>query len=159
MTLHSYTYVSVNDCYAELVTIDDVDPVEMAGIIDRALLPMQGAQQGYVLNRTSGYTCGGNITGKFAQIEIFDECAHIATLAVCMHSRAAKGLWGRITAHLIDNDYADQPPPPAPWAAMRYHVPEIVLPDWLDWWCKSAAWAIIDERNSASARGAALSKS
>ena len=154
MTLHSYTYVSVNDCYAELVTIDDVDPVEMAGIIDRALLPLKNAEAGHVLNRKSGYTCTGSISRKFAQIEVFDESAHIITLGVCLHSRAGQGLWQRMCSGL-DNAYAEQPPPHAPWAAMRYHVPEIVLPDWLDWWCKSAAWAIIDERNSASARGAA----
>ena len=151
--MHNFNYHAINDCYSESVTDSDVDAAAIAGVIDRAILPLKNAEAGHVLNRKSGYTCTGSLSRKFAQIEVFDESAHIITLGVCLHSRAGKGLWQRMCSGL-DNAYAEQPAPPAPWAAMRYHCPEIVLPDWIDWWCKTAAYALIEDHQHQCQLGA-----
>ncbi|MES2879167.1 MAG: hypothetical protein V4713_12155 [Pseudomonadota bacterium] len=141
--MNQITYIALTDGYVERVTSNDVDPAEMAGVIDRSIEPVRVGGPGWALNRKSGYTCTGEIGSKRATFTLLDEGVPIAVLAICMHSRASTPLWN----WLHDNATRSLPdmngPPAAPWVAMRYDVPEEILPDWIDWWAKTVGWALI----------------
>lgn len=140
--MNHINFITLNESRSERVTADDIDPVEMAGVIDRSILPVREGGQGWALNRRSGYYVRGEIGGKRSMLVLVDETAPIATLCICMHSRASESLW------LWLHDHAAMPlpgmigPPPAPWACLRYDVDAVVLPDWLAWWAKTTAWAL-----------------
>lgn len=136
------TYIALNDGYAERVTAQDVDPAEMAGVIDRTIEPVRLRQQGWALNRKSGYYVRGEIGSKRSTLVLLDDTVPIAVVGVCTHSRASDGLWRWMHEHAVTHLPDMIGPPSAPWACLRYDVPETVLPDWIDWWAKTAAWAL-----------------
>ncbi len=136
-------YTALNDQTRERVTQVDCDAAEQAGIIDRTLLPVLHTGQGWADSRKSGYTVRGEISGKAASFQLFDEGVPIAVLAVCLHSKTSGRMWSWLHDHspvpLPENGAA---PPPA-WAALRYDVPEMALPSWIDWWAKHVGYALM----------------
>lgn len=138
-------WIVLNDGVSERVTEDDVDAVEEAKVIDSVLIPMTDSQPGSVGGRNSPYWTQGEISGKYALIRLNDEQAPVADVGVCLHSRAAKGLWNRLL--MIDGDdivarHGDMPPQ-APWCAIRCYAPEVVLPRWFDSWTKTLGMALV----------------
>lgn len=133
-------YIVLNEQSIERVTPQDIDPAELAGVIDRTVIPVQNGQTGHAFSRRLGYTVTGSIGGKRARLTLFDENALIAELSVCAHSRSSPSLWRE--AHGPMALISDAPPPP--WCALRYVVAEVALPEWLDWWAKTTGWAIVD---------------
>lgn len=136
-------YTVLNDSTRERVCREDCDASEQAGIIDRTLLPVLQTGQGWANSRKSGYTVRGEIHAKAASFQLFDEGAPIAVLAVSLHSKTSARMWDWIHEHapgpLPSNGDAPQPA----WAALRYDVPESVLPDWIDWWAKHVGYALM----------------
>lgn len=136
-------YITLNDQLRERVQPEDCDAVEQAGIIDRTLLPVLHAGQGWANSRKSGYTVRGEIHANAASFELLDEGVPIAVLAVALHSKTSARMWSWLHEHsprpLPENGEA---PPPA-WVALRYDVPEVALPDWIDWWAKHVGYALL----------------
>lgn len=136
------TYIAINDGFAERIAAADVDPAEMAGVIDRSIEPVRAGGLGWALNRKSGYRVCGEIGGKGSMLMLLDETVPIAVLVVCTHSRASPGLWSKLHQQAVTPLPDMGGPPPAPWCCLRYDVPETVLPDWIDWWAKTVGWAL-----------------
>lgn len=136
-------YIALNDQTRERVMPGDCDASEQAGIIDRTLLPVLQAGQGWADSRKSGYTVRGEIHANAASFQLFDEGVPIAVLAVALNSKNSARMWSWIHEHapvpLPDNG----PTPPPAWAALRYDVPEIALPPWVDWWAKHVGYALM----------------
>lgn len=140
-------WLVLNDGVAERITEDDVDPAEEAAVIDRVLIPMTECEVGMPRGKNGPYTTVGEISGKYALVRLLDEGAPLADVAVCLHSRAAPGLWRRLWAdgpadENVAANYADMPPA-APWCVVRCHAPEEVLPAWFDHWTQALAMAIV----------------
>ena len=136
-------YIVLNDQHRERVTSIDCDAAEQAGIIDRTLLPVLQAGQGWADSRKSGYTVRGEIHANAASFQLFDEGVPIAVLAVALNSKNSARMWSWIHEHapvpLPDNGAA----PPPSWAALRYDVHESALPEWIDWWAKHVGYALL----------------
>jgi hypothetical protein len=137
-------YVVLNDGTTERVSAADVDASEIAGVIDRTILPVQGGAPGWALNRRSGYTVTGDIGSKRALLTLHDETMPIAQIAICLHSRSSLPLWRQLSAGAVQNIPELPEPPAAPWCALRYDVSELALPDWIHWWAKDVAWALVE---------------
>lgn len=136
-------YITLNDQIRERVTRADCDAVEQAGIIDRTLLPVLETGEGWADSRRSGYTVRGQIHGKAANFQLFDEGAPIASLAVSLHSRSSARMWSWLHAGASPAMSEKCEAPPPPWAALRYDVLEVALPPWLHWWAKHVAFALL----------------
>lgn len=139
-------WIVLNDGVAERVMLDDIDPVEEAALIDRVLIPISNSEIGLPRGRDSGYAATGEIASKYAMVTLYDEGAPIAFIAVCLHSRAARGLWARITSpagpgEIVVSD-ADRPPH-EPWCAVRCAAPEAALPPWFDSWTQTLGVALM----------------
>lgn len=136
-------YIAMNDQIRERVTQQDCDATEQAGIIDRTLLPVLAAGQGWADSRNSGYTVRGEINRNAASFQLLDEGVPIAVLAVALHAKTSARMWSWLHEHsahpLPENGTA---PPPA-WAALRYDIPEAALPPWIDWWAKHVGYALL----------------
>jgi len=135
-------YAVLNDGTLERVPFEWADPGEQAGVIDRTLLPVAGGARGWALNRNSGYTVSGDIGSKRAVLVLHDESVPIATLGVCMQSIAGPPLWQMLHDNAAEELDTGLPRPAAPWCALRYDVPEVTLPDWIDWWAKHVGIAL-----------------
>lgn len=133
-------YASVTVGYSEKA--EKPDPAEQANVIDRTLLPLAGGSEGYADSRKSGYRVRGDLGKKRATMQLFDKGAPIAVVAVCLHSRASKGLWAWLRNHAI-HTLPDLAEPPVPWVAMRYDCPESALPPWIDEWTKTVGHALL----------------
>lgn len=136
-------YVVLNDQYRERVQSSDCDAAEQAGIIDRTLIAVYSSGQGWADNRRSGYKVRGEIHANAASFVLLDESVQIAAMAIALHSKASARMWAWLHDHspgpLPDNG----PPPPPAWAALRYDVPEVALPPWIDWWAKNVGYALM----------------
>ena len=143
MNTNFLIYAALNDGLRERVTREDCDASEQAGIIDRTLLPVLTTGTGWADSRRSSYTVTGEIKTNAATFQLLDEGVPVAVLAVCLKAKASTAMWQWINAHAVtalpDNGVA---PPPA-WAALRYDVPELAQPSWLDWWAKHVAYALL----------------
>ena len=85
----------------------------------------------------------GQLSGKRALLRLFDGEAPLADIGICLHSRAAPGLWAELHAG-DDGSLSDIDRPPAePWCAIRCYAPEAVLPPWFDSWTQLVAWALV----------------
>lgn len=141
MTHLNYCVVSTG-CSAQ-VRQAEIDAAEQAGVIDRALLPVAAGQRGWAFNRKSGYYVTGEIRGKGANFVLLDDAVPIALLAVCLHQRSSAAMWESMHAGAQGlATFGAQPPQPA-WAALRYDVPEVALPPWIDWWAKHVGYALM----------------
>lgn len=136
-------YLALNDGVRERVVIDDIDPVEQAGIIDRTLLPVLETGRGWADSRKSGYSVTGQISSNAASFVLLDEGVQIAVVAVSLHQKTSAKMWAWLHDHarapLPDNGPAPEPT----WAALRYDVPEGALPPWIDWWGKHVGFALM----------------
>lgn len=138
------TWLVLNDGACERVDEDQIDAVEEAAVIDRALIPITLEVDGRpVGGRDHGYRVTGNIGGKRALLRVWDENAPIADVGVCLHSRAAPGLWADLHAGPADNLSDINMPAEAPWCAVRAYAPESILPTWFDSWTKTVGMALV----------------
>lgn len=136
-------YIVLNDQHRERVTSIDCDAAEQAGIIDRTLLPVYSSGQGWADSRHSSYTVRGEIHANAASFMLFDEGVQVAALAVALSAKTSVRMWSWVHEHSpVPLPYNGPPPPPA-WAALRYDVPEVVLPPWIDWWAKHVGYALM----------------
>lgn len=140
-------WVVLNDGVTERVTEADIDAAEEAAAIDRVLVPLTESEVGWPQGKRSPYTVVGEVTGKYALLRLMDEGAPLADIAVCLHSRAAPGLWRRLWPNGPEDeslavDYGDRPTD-APWCAVRCYAPEHVLPPWFDSWTMTAGMALV----------------
>lgn len=140
-------WLVLNDGLAERVTEDDVDASEEAAVIDRVLIPLTLSEVGHPMGRQSPYTVIGEVSGKYALLRLLDEQASVADIAVCLHSRAAPGLWRRLWPQGPRDEgmvvgYGDMPGA-VPWCAVRCHAPEDALPPWFDAWTKTLGVALM----------------
>ncbi|MBE5528925.1 hypothetical protein A9J41_14395 [Laribacter hongkongensis] len=135
-------FIALTDAYSRRITLDDIEPVELGRAYENLLAPVSAGETA-TLKRGTGYTATGEISGKRAVFSICDENVQIASIAVCLHSRAATPLWRELYqgGHL-----PDLLPPAAPWVAIRYDVPESDIPPWLDLLGWHAAWYLMEER-------------
>lgn len=138
-------WIVLNDGVSERVTEDAIDPGEEAVLIDRVLIPLTNSEQGKVAGRESPYWVIGEISGKYALLRLMDEEAAVADVGICLHARAAKGLWSRLrmgdTRDLVAE--SSDRPPQEPWCGVRCYAPEGALPAWFDSWTKTAAMAVL----------------
>ncbi len=137
------TWVVLNDGVSERVTADDVDAAEEARVIDQALIPLTLGVPGAVGKRAGPYAVTGEISGKRALVRLWDEGAPLADVGVCLHSRAAPGLWAALRAGGGDALSDVDMPAAAPWCAVRCYAPEFVLPPWFDVWTKTVGMALV----------------
>lgn len=128
-------WVIINTDARQRVPFDDVDASEEAGVIDRCLLPITRGERGRA-GRGSMYSVSGEIGGKRALLRLWEQSAVVADVAVCLHSRAAPGLWADVGGS--DDAY----PNAAPWVAMRLHAALEALPAWFASWTKTLAVAL-----------------
>lgn len=136
-------YIVLNDQHRERVTQQDCDAAEQAGIIDRTLLPVLATGHGWADSRKSGYTVRGEIRANAASFVLYDEGVQIAVLAVALRSKASARMWSWLHEHAPVQLPDNGPPPPPAWSALRYDVPEIALPTWIDWWAKHVGYALM----------------
>lgn len=137
------TWLVLNDGVCEHVHPDAIDPVEEAAVIDRALIPLTLGERGKAGGRSSPYSVDGVISAKRALIRLYDEHAPLADIGICLHQRAAPGLWSDLHAD-DDGDLADIGRPAGePWCAVRCYAPEAALPPWFDAWTKTVAMALV----------------
>lgn len=141
-------WLVLNDGVAERVDQSDIDPVEEAAIIDRVLIPLTESEVGWPRGKQGPYTVAGEVSGKYGIFRLLDENAPLADIAVCLHNRAAQGLWRRLWPNGPDDremvaEYADKPAN-TPWCAVRCWAPEDVLPPWFDSWTKTLAMALVN---------------
>ena len=136
------TWLVLNDGTCERVTEADIDPGAEAGVIDRALIPLSIGAPGSAGGRGSGYTVTGEIGAKRALLRLLDNGAPVADVGVCLHSRAARGLWYAL-AEAAGDWMAAIPMPSAPWCAVLCYAPEDALPPWFDDWAKTAGMALL----------------
>lgn len=134
-------WLVLNDGVREHVPLDAIDASEEAAVIDRVLIPLTESELGHPHGRSGPYTATGEISGKFALIRLLDEGAPIADVGVCLHSRAAPGLWRRLLSTGIDAEDLRMPEQP-PWCAVVCHASELALPAWFDAWTKTLAAAL-----------------
>lgn len=136
-------WLVLNDGVSERVTEADIDAAEEAGVIDRTLIPLTLGERGRVGGRNSPYSVTGTISGKRALLRLWDEDAAVADVGICLHSRAAPGLWAEL--HAGDGgELTDIARPSAePWCAVRCYAPEHVLPAWFDAWTKTVGVALV----------------
>lgn len=141
------TYIALNDSYAERVESIDVEPGSMGSAWERVIVPVHSGQAG-IVKASGAYTATGRVGSKSSLIELRDEGVRIAVIGICLHSRSSEKLW----RELLDGSPVELPSwgdaPQPPWCAMRYEVPETVLPDWLDYWAKSVAWSLLIHREA-----------
>lgn len=136
-------YIVLNDQLRERVTQIDCDAAEQAGIIDRTLLPVLQTGQGWADSRRSSYTVRGEIHANASSFVLLDEGVQIAALAVALNAKTSMRMWAWLHDHAATQLPENGPPPPPAWAALRYDVPEIALPPWLDWWAKHVGFALM----------------
>lgn len=136
-------YVVLNDQIRERVTSIDCDAAEQAGIIDRTLLPVLQTGQGWADNRRSSYTTRGDIHANAASFVLLDEGVQVAALAVALNAKTSARMWAWLHDHAQTSLPENGSPPPPAWAALRYDVPEIALPPWIDWWAKHVGYALM----------------
>lgn len=140
-------WLVLNDGTSERVSLDDIDASEESAAISRVLIPLTESEVGWPRGKNSPYTAVGEVSGKYALLRLLDERAPLADIAVCLHSRAASGLWRRLWPNGPNDDsmsvsFADKPQS-SPWCAVRCYAPENVLPDWFDSWTKSVGIALL----------------
>lgn len=136
-------YIVLNDQHRERVEQADCDAVEQAGIIDRTLIPVYSTGQGWADSRRSSYTVRGEIHSNAASFVLFDEGVQTAALAVALHAKTCARMWAWLHDHAQTSLPENGPPPPPTWAALRYDVPEVALPPWIDWWAKHVGYALM----------------
>ncbi|MBR8657841.1 hypothetical protein KDH83_31475, partial [Achromobacter sp. Marseille-Q0513] len=89
------------------------------------------------------YAVRGEINASAASFQLLNEGCPIAVLAVSLNAKTSRRMWEWIHVHsptpLPENGIAPEPA----WAALRYDVPETVLPDWIDWWAKHVGHALL----------------
>lgn len=136
-------YIALNDQFRERVLPEDCDSIEQAYIIERSLIPVLLTGRGWADSRKSGYAVRGEIHPHSARFHLFDEGVHIADVAVALSDETSEPLWDGLHINsprpLPENGGA----PPPPWVALRYDVPEMALPAWLDWWVKHVGYALV----------------
>jgi hypothetical protein len=136
-------YISLNDGMRERVQREDIDASEQAGVIDRTLLPVLKTGQGWANSRKSGYRVTGEISRNAASFALLDEGVQIAVVAVSLHQKTSGKMWTWLHEH-ARSALPDSGPAPQPaWAALRYDVPEMALPPWLDLWAKQVGFALM----------------
>lgn len=135
-------WIVLNDRSSARVAGDDVDPAEEAAVIDRVLIPLTNSELAHVRGRSGAYTATGEVSGKYALVRLLDEDAPIADIGICLHNRAAGGLWRRLLSTGIDADGLDRPPQ-TPWCAVVCYAPESALPPWFDSWTKTLGMALV----------------
>lgn len=136
-------WLVLNDGVSERVTDADIDAVEEAAAIDRVLIPLTLGERGRVGSRNSPYSVTGAVAGKRALLRLWDEGASLADVGICLHSRAAPGLWAELHAG-DDSGLTDiNRPSDEPWCAVRCYAPEHVLPVWFDNWTKTVGMALV----------------
>ena len=111
-----------------------------------ALFRSQKVKWGGVAGKHSPYTVVGEVSGKYALLSLLDEGAPIADIGVCLHSRAAHGLFARLVAPAADYLPDVEQPREAPWCAVLCYAPEDALPPWFDAWTKTLAVALVGRR-------------
>lgn len=139
-------YIVLNDQRQERVQSGDCDAAEQAGIIDRTLIPVYSSGQGWADSRRSSYTVRGEINANAASFVLADEGVQIAALAILLHSKTSARMWAWLHDHTPVTLPENGPPPPPAWAALRYDVPEVALPPWLDWWAKHVGYALMTRK-------------
>ena len=139
-------YIVLNDQHQERVQSGDCDAAEQAGIIDRTLIPVYSSGQGWADGRRSSYTVRGEINANAASFVLSDEGVQIAALAISLHSKTSARMWAWLHDHTPVTLPENGPPPPPAWAALRYDVPEVALPPWLDWWAKHVGYALMTRK-------------
>lgn len=140
-------WIVLNDGAAEHVTPDMIDAAEEAAVISNTLIPLTESEVGTPRGRQSTHTVVGEVSGKYALIRMLDEGVTVADVAVCLHSRAAPGLWRRMWPHGPDDTsmaaWHLNMPANAPWCVVRCHAPEAALPHWFDRWTQVVAIALM----------------
>ena len=136
-------WLVLNDGVGERVTEDMIDSMEEAAVIDRCLLPVSRGEPGRAGGRQGPYSVRGEISGKRALLRLYDEDAPLADIAVCLHSRAASGLWAALLPLDPDVLLDVECPRNAPWCAVIYYAPEMALPAWFDSWTKTIGMALL----------------
>lgn len=137
-------WVVLNDGVSERVDEDHVDAVEEAAVIDRALLPISLGERGRATGgRDTPYTVTGDIGGKRALLRLWDESAPLADIGVCLHSRAAAGLWADLHCEPADDLTDINMPASPPWIGVRCFAPESIFPAWFDSWTKTVGMALL----------------
>lgn len=137
----SLLWLVLNDGVNERVAGTDIDSIEEAAVIARVLVPLTDCEVGRPRGRNSEYTVLGDVSENYAYLRLFDENAPLADIAVCLHSRAARGLWARVTSD--GHDLVDINRPDPPWCAVRCYAPEEILPQWFDIWTKTVGMALV----------------
>lgn len=136
-------YAVLNDGLRERVQREDIDASEQAGVIDRTLLPVLKNGQGWADSRKSSYRVTGEISRNAASFVLLDDDAQIAVLAVSLRQKTSGKMWAWLHEH-ARSALPDSGPAPQPaWAALRYDVPEMALPTWLDSWAKQVGFALM----------------
>lgn len=135
-------YVALNDGYAENSEKEEIEPIDLGKAFENVLMPIYSGNTGVKFKHE--YSVKGELTKKKALISLLKNGEEIAVVAICLHSRPANKLWNEIIqSSVVDLPDLGSEPPQAPWASMRYSVPEDELPEWIDYWCKSVAWSMI----------------
>jgi hypothetical protein len=135
-------YICVNDSYSERVDVLHADPVEVAAVIDRALLPLaQGAECGHANSRRT-VQVRGELGAKLSTLVLSVDGEQLAAVVVCLHSRSSAGGWSWLREH-SPCELPDMLPPAAPWVALRYDCTANDLPHWIDSWAKNAGLALL----------------
>lgn len=138
-------WLVLNDGVAEKVFHDEIDPAEEAAAISRVLIPIRDGDSGHPYPRTS-YAVTGEISGKYALLQLHDDGALLADVAVCLSSRVAVSVWKKIYAAVRKDVVAgpyDMPDNP-PWCAIICHVDEYMLPPWFDAWTRVTALTLLN---------------
>ncbi|RNK86771.1 hypothetical protein [Xanthomonas vasicola] len=136
-------WLVLNDGVSERVTAEHVNAAEEACVIDRVLIPLTLGEHGRVGGPDSSYTVTGTLSSKQAMVRLLDEDAPLADIGICLHSRAAPGLWSELHANDMGELSDINMPPCAPWCAVRCYAPEYVLPTWFDAWTKTVGMALL----------------
>ncbi|MHB1057258.1 MAG: hypothetical protein ACYC0F_05180 [Rhodanobacter sp.] len=132
----------LNDGVSERV--DHADAAEESAVIDRALIPITLGVRGRAAGgRDTPYLVDGQVGSKRAWLRLLDGEVVLADIGVCLHSRAASGLWADLHAGGVDDLAGLGMPSTVPWCAVRCYAPEGVLPAWFDSWTKTVAVALM----------------
>nr|WP_308006630.1 hypothetical protein [Xanthomonas albilineans] len=136
-------WLVLNDGVSERVSETEIDASEEAAVIDRVLIPLTLNERGRIGGRNSPYSVTGVVASKRALVRLWDEDSALADVGVCIHSRAAPGLWAELHAGDCGELTDINQPADTPWCAVRCYAPEQVLPIWFDSWTKTVGMALV----------------
>ena len=135
-----------NNGQVERVGMDDIEPIEVGKMIESVVLPLRSGDGVVQINKQQpDWTVVCEIQGKQAMFAVCQGGDVVADIAICLHSRAAKGLWSQFSESApsnigVVNGIKMESPP---WAAVRWRASP---PVWLERWVTVLAYTLGTEK-------------